>query len=197
MDRTKQKHRVPSLLWGVPFFHRRFYLHKDPGGIETKRKRLRSVLFFCSHIQIKTPLHICTRFARKIIYLPSRTTIVERLLLCDITGGHDTHPDKAPVAIMFHHFQLGLLTLAGPIVSVYFACAVPCLAILRKLGKCPPASALPDEDLSGRVVIVTGANTGKWIGLPTQQFVRVAHDEWCSVLLYRWLSALSSNAEFD
>eukprot|EP00752_Nemacystus_decipiens_P012085 g10715.t1 len=48
----------------------------------------------------------------------------------------------------------------GPAVIVYTACATPCLALLRRFRKCPPAPSLPDEDLSARVVIVTGANTG-------------------------------------
>lgn len=85
---------------------------------------------------------------------------------------------------MFHHYHLALLTLAGPVVSVYNACAGPCLALLRKLGKCPPASALPDEDLSGRVVIITGANTGEWLDLPIQQCARCTRGEWRPAPLY-------------
>ena len=108
---------------------------------------------------------------------------------CPPSGGHD-NPDKAhPVAIMFHHYQLGVLALAGSVGSAYHACAVPCLALLRKLGVCPPASALPNDDLSGRVVIVTGANTGEHVACSTNtalcsrhtRLVCNATEVWCPV----------------
>lgn len=102
---------------------------------------------------------------------------------------------------MFHHIHLVLLALVGPVASVYGACAAPCLWLLRLTGRRPrPASA--DEDLTGRVIIVTGANTGKWRGLPAAAFsrhTRVVHATvygilWClntAVIGYRFVLALS------
>lgn len=82
---------------------------------------------------------------------------------------------------MFHYIQLALLSVATPVATMYVACAAPCLAFLRAIGVSPrPASA--DEDLSGRVIIVTGANTGKWLRLPIAACSRLTHRIVCKRL---------------
>lgn len=75
---------------------------------------------------------------------------------------------------MFHHGKLILIALVTPVTLLYAACAAPCLALLRAVGL-RPSPPLPDEDLSGRVIIVTGANTGKWLRQPTVVDSRYTH----------------------
>lgn len=61
---------------------------------------------------------------------------------------------------MFYYIHLALLNVLGTGAALYTAVAAPCLAALRAMGRCPPPASA-DEDLSGRVVIVTGANAGR------------------------------------
>ena len=54
-----------------------------------------------------------------------------------------------------------------PVALVWKTCATPFLAMLRALGLVSPPLQVPcDVDMSGRVVIVTGANTGENVALP-------------------------------
>lgn len=61
---------------------------------------------------------------------------------------------------MFYYGQLAKLAFLGPLNAIYVACITPFLALLRAFGKRPPPASA-DEDLSGRVIIVTGANAGE------------------------------------
>lgn len=64
---------------------------------------------------------------------------------------------------MFHHIHLALVAMTAPLTFTYVVCSVSCLALLRAVGLRPrPIRAGDLEiDLSGKVVIVTGANTGE------------------------------------
>lgn len=55
-------------------------------------------------------------------------------------------------------------TVVAPLAAVWSIASRPCLALLRcgKLAPPPVDLSAAEEDLSGRVIIVTGANTGDW-----------------------------------
>ncbi|CAN0249928.1 unnamed protein product [Pylaiella littoralis] len=63
---------------------------------------------------------------------------------------------------MSQHVKAALVGVAVPLTLAYVVCATPCLALLRAVGRRPPATRADglDSDLSGKVAIVTGANTG-------------------------------------
>lgn len=53
-------------------------------------------------------------------------------------------------------------TIAAPLMLMWKACSSPTMDMLRAVGlQSPPAFPPYDVDMSSRVVIVTGANTGE------------------------------------
>ncbi len=65
--------------------------------------------------------------------------------------------------VFFHHIHVVLVGVTTPVTLTYLACSVSILAILRAIKLCPrrEGEVEDDVDLSGRIIIVTGSNTGE------------------------------------
>lgn len=79
------------------------------------------------------------------------------------TAEQPTTPTRSLHPMLYYYSRLALLVIATPFAFTYAVCTTPWLAMLRAIGLQPRRTEAGevDADLSGKVVIVTGANTGE------------------------------------